>query len=109
MIRIFPDGIKGTMRQPLVDWLKKQTDDDRQSIAGFTSGGFIFSAGMMTIILADRLMLPSLRQEWVTLIGLILVFLGAARALWGYLRISLFKIMLLLLDNHHDRRRTDRH
>ena len=102
MIRTIVTGIKSAMRQPLVHWLRKQTDDDRQSISGFTGGGFIFAAGMMAIILADRLMPPSLSQEWVTLIGLLFVFAGAARALWGYLRISLFKILLLLLDKNHD-------
>lgn len=102
MIRTFAYGIKGAMRQQLVHWLRQQTQDDRESIAGFTGGGFIFAAGMMIIILADRLMLPSLRQEWVTLTGLILVILGAVRALWGYLHVSLFKILLLLLDNDND-------
>lgn len=105
MIRTNPPVFKSEtqfVRNRLVTWLKRHTEDDRQSLARFTTGGFSFAAGMMVIILADQLLDPSLSQEWVSLIGLILVVIGALTALWGYLKISLFKILLYLLETKND-------
>ncbi|WP_132701330.1 hypothetical protein [Reinekea marinisedimentorum] len=78
-------------------WLQKHTQNGPRAIKQFTSGGFIFAAGMMAIIFADKLIISSLEQELVALGGLILVITGAALALWGYLSMSLFKILIHLL------------
>ncbi len=73
----------------------------------FTTGGFVFCAGLMVILLADALLAPSLQQELTTLLGLLLMGLGSFFALMGYLAISLLRILLFLLEPSHDR--SDRH
>ena len=69
----------------------------------FTTGGFAIVAGMMVILLADRYFVASLEQEWVSLFGLIIVAIGVMTALWGYLSISLFKVISILLEDKNDR------
>jgi hypothetical protein len=73
----------------------------------FTTGGFIFCAGIMMVLLSDRLMIPGLQQEIVTFLGLVLIGSGIIIAVTGYLAISLFRILLFLLEPSHDR--SDRH
>ncbi|TXR53776.1 hypothetical protein [Reinekea thalattae] len=85
-------------RNKVVLWLKEHTENSARAIRQFTTGGFIFSFGLFIIILAERLIPPSLQQELAALLGLLLLITGAAIALWGYLSLSLFKIALHLLD-----------
>lgn len=68
----------------------------------FTTGGFLFAAGLMAVLLSDQLLEPSLGQEWVALIGLLVFSVGIVAALWGYLGISVFKVLIFLLDRNHD-------
>ncbi|MEX2320184.1 MAG: hypothetical protein WD668_02440 [Saccharospirillum sp.] len=52
--------------------------------------------------MTNALLAPSLHQEIMTLMGLLLS-LGAFFALMGYLAISLLRIPLFLLEPSHDR------
>lgn len=90
------------MRAQILHWLKKHTSDDLRSMTFFTSGGFLFTLGLMTILLANQLLEPSLNQEVVALIGVVFVAVGSIVALWGYLGISLFKLFIYLLEKNHD-------
>lgn len=83
----------------VINWLKKRTEDPRKALSTFTTGGFIFAGGFLTMLMSDQLITPSLVQEIIALIGLIAASAGALYALWGYLAISLFKIILYILDN----------
>ena len=82
----------------LVRWLKQQTSDPRQSLRRFTQGGLGFAIGMMVIILVEQLMPAGIMQEICALFGLLLTIAGGLRALWGYLSLSLFKLLLYILD-----------
>ncbi|WP_037337409.1 hypothetical protein [Saccharospirillum impatiens] len=88
-------------------WLKARTPEPGTALKRFTTGGFVFCAGLMVILLADALLTPSLQQEITTLLGLLLVALGSFVALMGYLAISLLRILLFILEPSHDR--SDRH
>lgn len=88
-------------------WLKDRTPEPDVALKRFTTGGFVFCAGLMVILLADAMLAPSLQQELTTLLGLSLTGLGALIALAGYLAISLLRILLFLLEPSHDR--SDRH
>jgi len=81
-----------------VDWLKRYTSDAQRSMMFFTQGGFLFAAGLMVILLVEKLIQPSLHQEIAALAGLALAVVGALISLWGYLGISLFKILLYVLE-----------
>ncbi|MEX2365443.1 MAG: hypothetical protein WD601_02475 [Pseudohongiellaceae bacterium] len=88
-------------------WLQARTPEPEVALKHFTTGGFVFCAGLMVILLADAMLAPSLEQEITTLLGLLLMGLGAFFALMGYLAISLLRILLFLLEPSHDR--SDRH
>lgn len=90
------------IRVRILTWLKKYAANDRRSLSLFTSGGFAFVVGMMMIVLAEQLIDPSLAQELVAFAGLSAVIAGGAIALWGYLGISIFKVLIELLDQRHD-------
>jgi hypothetical protein len=81
-----------------VNWLRDHATNPRESVSRFTTGGFVFAIGIMVIVLADNLMPDSVKQEVVALFGLIAAVGGALYSLWGYLGISLFKIILYILD-----------
>ena len=87
-----------SLRTQAVDWLKRYTGDAQRSMMYFTQGGFLFAGGLMVILLVQKLMQASIQQELAALVGLILASVGAAIALWGYLGISLFKILIYLLE-----------
>ena len=86
------------LRDRLHQWLQRYTGDPRRSLSLFTGGGFGFVFGMMIILISERLMNASLNQELVALAGLLMTIVGALIALWGYLGISLFKILIYLLE-----------
>lgn len=91
-----------TARHLLVGWLRRRTESPRQALKQFTTGGFIFCAGMMVVVLTDKLIAPSLMQEAVSLFGLALIFAGGLYALGGYLALSLFRVLLYLLEPARD-------
>ena len=85
-------------RDQLHDWLQRHTGDPRRAMALFTGGGFGFVIGMMIILISERLMTPSLNQELAALAGLLVTSIGTVIAFWGYMGISLFKILIYLLE-----------
>lgn len=85
-------------RKLVISWLKKHTSNPRRALTFFTQGGFVFAGGMMGIILSNQFMQPSIGQEIVVLICLVTAAVGGALALWGYLFISIFKILVYILD-----------
>ncbi|WP_394169640.1 hypothetical protein [Saccharospirillum alexandrii] len=87
--------------------MKARTPEPEVALKRFTTGGFVFCAGLMVILLADAMLTPTLQQELTTLLGLLLMGLGSFFALMGYLAISLLPILLFLLEPSHDR--SDRH
>ena len=68
----------------------------------FTTGGFLFTGGTMTMLIAENILSPSLSQELIALSGLLAAASGILMALWGYLTISLFKILIYLLERPSD-------
>jgi hypothetical protein len=90
------------IRVRILKWLKDYASNDRRSLMLFTRGGFAFAIGMMLIVLADQLFDSSIQQELIALTGLMAVIAGGIVSLWGYLGISLFKVLIELLDRDHD-------
>ncbi|PTY36912.1 hypothetical protein BGP77_06405 [Saccharospirillum sp. MSK14-1] len=86
------------MRPVLVEWLRRRTESPRQALKQFTTGGFIFCAGMMIIVFTDKLVAPSMTQEAISLFGLLLIVAGGLYALGGYLALSVFRVLLFILE-----------
>ena len=87
-----------TARSVLVDWLRRQTESPRRALKQFTTGGFIFCAGMMVMVFTDQLLDPSITQEAISLFGLLLILAGGLYALGGYLALSVFRVLLFILE-----------
>jgi hypothetical protein len=86
-----------------VTWLKKNVSEPRKALARFTTGGFLFAGGIMVLIFVEKLMESSVSQEIVAILALVMTVLGATLALWGYLGISFFKIIIYILDKDERR------
>jgi len=86
------------IRPVLVEWLRRRTESPRQALKQFTTGGFIFCAGMMVIVFTDQLIAPSLKQEAISFFGLLLILAGGLYALGGYLALSVFRVLLFILE-----------
>ncbi|WP_108124614.1 hypothetical protein [Saccharospirillum mangrovi] len=91
-----------TVRTVLVGWLRRQTESPRRSLKQFTTGGFIFCAGMMIVVLTNSLVAPGLNQEVISLIGLVFIYAGGLYALVGYLALSVFRVLLFILEPASD-------
>ena len=87
-----------SVRDNVYAWLARQTKDPRIALRKFTTGGFIFIVGMMVLLFIDQRMPDSLLKDLCALISLLIVSIGALLALWGYLCISVFKILVHLFD-----------
>lgn len=96
-------------RRPVILWLQKYASNPRQALSFFTKGGFVFAGGMMGIILSNQFMTPSLKQEIVVLFCLSITAVGGLLALWGYLCISIFKILIYILDREKNDDDSDGH
>lgn len=64
-----------------------------QSFKQFRLGGVIFFAGLVIIYAASQLFEPSLTQELVTLVGLLVVGLGFIIAILAQIRMMLGRFM----------------
>ncbi len=94
------------VRQRLADWLKHYSPSPAKSLGFFTGGGFLFAGGLMVILLAEKFASDGLTQEIIALFGLIMVSIGGSIALWGYLNISLIKVIIYILEpNSNDDKR----
>ena len=59
----------------------------------------LFAVGMIFILFADRLLVSSIQQELIALIGLIIVFIGSLISLSGFLAITFGRILVYLLPD----------
>lgn len=59
----------------------------------------LFAVGMIFILFADRLLVSSIQQELIALMGLIIVFIGSLISLSGFLAITFGRILVYLLPD----------
>lgn len=85
-------------RKKLAAWFERQASQPRKSLQQFTTGGFVFSLGLMGLLFTNVYWQDSVTFEWIALFALSLIITGGLYALWGYLAISLFKILAYLLS-----------
>ena len=80
-------------RQSIKHWIQRRAADPVRNMALFTSGAMILIAGLMIIMLAERLLDPSLVQELCAALGVLVAAAGSFRALYGYLSMGLVKLL----------------
>ncbi|MCA6064275.1 hypothetical protein [Thalassolituus marinus] len=76
-------------------WLRQRANMPQQNFRLFVMGAFVFFLGVATIILSNKMMLPSLRQELMVMLGLVVAVVGGAAATLGYLALSLLRLFTL--------------
>lgn len=59
----------------------------------FRAGLIYFSVGMMIILMANQSLEPSLRQDLVTLAGLVMVIIGFFIAIMSHMRLIIGRIV----------------
>ncbi|WP_430461279.1 hypothetical protein ACQUQU_00415 [Thalassolituus sp. LLYu03] len=80
-------------------WLRKRAYKDRENLRLFSLGALAFFVGLGMVVLSNRLLLPSLSQEIISLVGLILAVAGGISAALGYLALSILRLLRLLEKN----------
>lgn len=89
------------MPAKIQQWLRQRANMPQQNFRLFVIGALVFFLGVATIVLCNKMMLPSLRQELMVMLGLIIAVVGGAAASMGYLALSLLRI-LTLFDKKDD-------
>ncbi len=79
----------------LRQWLVQRAEKERENLRLFVVGAGVFFAGMGLIVLAQKWFLPSVQQEVLSLIGLVLAVGGGVCAALGYIALSVLRIMTL--------------
>lgn len=80
-------------------WLRQRASKDRENLRLFVLGATAFFVGLGIVVFADRLLLPSLTQEILSLAGLALAVAGGISATLGYLALSILRLIRLLDKN----------
>ncbi|TGG90746.1 hypothetical protein E4656_17580 [Natronospirillum operosum] len=88
-----------TPTRRLRDWLRRQASQAARHWSLFTSGSLLLMGGLFLIIMSERLLTPSLQQELVAALGVLIAAIGALRAIYGYLCIGLFKLLKYFLSD----------
>ncbi|MDK2779129.1 MAG: hypothetical protein KYX62_15860 [Pseudomonadota bacterium] len=76
-------------------WLLERANKDRENLRLFVIGAFVFFTGLAVVVLADRMMLPSLKQEILVLCGLFVTGVGGILAAMGYIALGILRIIRL--------------
>lgn len=66
----------------------------------FRNGLIYFGVGLMTIIMANLYLLPSLTRELVTLAGLLFIAVGFFIAMMAHMRLLIGRFVRFLMNKH---------
>ncbi len=77
----------------LKQWLLHRADQQADNVWIFTVGAVLFFLGMGIMLYAEHALAPSIGQEIIVLVGLVLAVLGGLAALVGYLSLSLLRFL----------------
>lgn len=77
---------------PLMRWIEARQGRERHYLTRFSIGATLFFAGVGIMLFADQRISPSLMQEVLTLIGLLLAGAGAVLAAFAYITLTLLRL-----------------
>lgn len=86
-------------RNAILTWINRQGDNQQQNVWIFTCGAVIFFIGMGLILFADNSLAPSIAQELIALLGLLLSILGGIAAAFGYISLSVLRFFRLATND----------
>lgn len=92
-----------TKQQPppsnrFIAWLYKRGDNQKKNLQLLIIGAGMFFFGAAVIVLADRTMASSIEQEVIALLGTLLAGAGILVALFGYLGLSVLRLLKFFDD-----------
>lgn len=73
-------------------WGQAQVGKERRFLTWFSAGATLFFAGAALMLLAGHRIAPSLLQELVALVGVLLAALGGCAAAYGYLMLMIARL-----------------
>lgn len=73
--------------------LLKRAEKQEENFRLFAIGACVFFLGLGMILLTEQAYTPSLQQELLALLGLLLVAIGAGCAALGYIGLSFLRIL----------------
>ncbi|MFD2229761.1 hypothetical protein [Alkalimarinus sediminis] len=82
-----PSIIPGFLKKP-----KKELTPQQRNFKLFAIGALLLLGGLSMIIAANFYLPPSLKQELITLISLIIACIGGVMAIIGYVKLLLSRI-----------------
>ncbi|MBV1789768.1 hypothetical protein KQ940_17065 [Marinobacterium sp. D7] len=83
------------------DWLHTRANSPRQNFSLLLTGFSLFALGLTLVGAGQYLLPPGLNAELIALTGLILIGGGIILAAFGYLSLSVLRI-LSFLDKKHE-------
>jgi hypothetical protein len=85
-------------RQVIMAWLKRRADDHKGNLLLLISGAGLFFLGTGLIVWVEQYMESSVGQELIALSGMLLCAIGGSIALFGYLGLSLLRLIKFFTD-----------
>ena len=86
----------------LKKWLYQQADNPKQNLTILGIGFVVFFVGVLILVTTEFALKSSLSQEILALIGLIILCTGIILAAFGYLSLSVLRIIRFISDDKHD-------
>lgn len=80
--------------------LIRRADNIRQNLNILLAGIGLFMLGFILLVVAEFLLQSSLTQEIIALAGLTVAIIGAAVAAFGYISLSILRILRFLLTDN---------
>lgn len=90
------------MNSKLRNWLYKRADNPRQNLVILGIGFAVFFFGFVVLGAAEYALESSLAQELVALLGLIIIGTGIILAAFGYLSLSILRILRIMFKDNND-------
>lgn len=91
-----------TVKQPLKRWLRRNADNPRRNLLLFITGFCLFFFGVLVIAVAEFLLQSPLARESVALVGLFIGATGVMLAAFGYICLSVLRILRFLSDDNDE-------
>lgn len=84
------------MKNTLHKRIMKFGENPKLALIKMIQGGLMFVFGVLILMVADRVLQPSISQEIIALLGLIIAGIGLIWTLIGYLSMSVLRIYYMI-------------
>ena len=90
-----------TISAKLLKWLKSYSATKQMHVfKQFRDGAIYFSVGLLTIYLANSTLAPSVSQEIIVLLGLVLTFIGFVMAMLAQIKLIASRLYHFFFNDH---------